>query len=188
MCATVVYPPTHPGLLHVRRATRMSFFVLHWREEERKNRGQGYFFQINQDRDTKGTSFLWEIIITLLLLASIFCVLTFCGQSVWDDDFLGGCVYGSVHRQLSKEDYCDRVCIRSISIGQHCCCRAKISDLDSALFVCCLLTATTSHDRQLRGRLRHTCITSWTALASFTRASSDDLACSFAVGRVTQAI
>ena len=26
MCATVVYPPqTHPGLLHVRRATRMSF-------------------------------------------------------------------------------------------------------------------------------------------------------------------
>ena len=33
MCATVVYPPTHPGLLHVRRATRMSFFVLHLREE-----------------------------------------------------------------------------------------------------------------------------------------------------------
>jgi len=70
----------------------MSFFVLHLREEERKNRGKGYFFQINQDRDTKGTSFSWEIIITLLLLASILCVLTFCGQSVWDDNFLGGCV------------------------------------------------------------------------------------------------
>lgn len=29
MCATVVYPQTHPGLLHVRRATRMSFFLYY---------------------------------------------------------------------------------------------------------------------------------------------------------------
>lgn len=28
-------------------------------------------FQINQDRDTKGTSFLWENIITSLLLTSL---------------------------------------------------------------------------------------------------------------------
>lgn len=49
----------------------MSFFVLHLREEERKNRGKGYYvFQINQDRDTKGTSLSWEIILTLLLLTS----------------------------------------------------------------------------------------------------------------------
>lgn len=120
MCATVVYPQTPPGLLHVRRATRMRFFVLHLRVEERKNRGKGYFFQINQDRDTKGTSFSWECIITLLLLASILCVLTFCSQSVWESNFLCGCVYGaSVHRQFTKEDFCDRVRNRSIMIGQQ---------------------------------------------------------------------
>ena len=121
VCVLLLYTPqTPPGLLHVRRATRIRFFVLHLRVEERKNRGKGYFFQINQDRDTKGTSFSWECIITLLLLASILCVLTFCSQSVWESNFLCGCVYGaSVHRQFTKEDFCDRVRNRSITIGQQ---------------------------------------------------------------------
>lgn len=120
MCATVVYPPNPPRALACTKGNPDEVFCITLREEERKNRGKGYFFQIDQDRDTKGASFSWEIIITLLLLASILCVLTIFSQNVWEKKKLCGCVYGaSVHGQFTKEDLCDRVRNRSITIGQQ---------------------------------------------------------------------